>query len=115
MTVRVKTDSGPTIRRSYPSSTQNTLYYSIALVNIAYALIDNSNKMASMSIDQPEASTSTSSPRHKHHVSLVVDSALAREQYLRLVEANGVVHSLVQRLLEKHGGDQHVSDPGESD
>jgi hypothetical protein len=64
-----------------------------------------------MSIDQPEASTSTSTPPLKHHVSLVIDSALAREQYLRLVEANGVVHSLVQRLMEKHGGDKHVSLP----
>jgi hypothetical protein len=64
-----------------------------------------------MSIDQPEASTSTSTPPLKHHVSLVIDSALAREQYLRLVEANGVVHSLVQRLMEKHGGDKHVGLP----
>jgi len=27
---------------------------------------------------------------------------------LKLIEAEGVVHSLVQRLLEKHGGDKNV-------
>jgi hypothetical protein len=67
--------------------------------------------MTTLSTHQPEASTSTFTPTPKHHVSLVICSALAREQYLRLVEANGIVHSLVQRLIEKHGGEKHVSDP----
>jgi hypothetical protein len=62
-----------------------------------------------MNGNQPEASTSTSIPPSKHYVSLVIDSELPREQYSRLIETEGVVHSLVQRLLEKHGGDKHVS------
>jgi hypothetical protein len=62
---------------------------------------------------QPEASTSTSSPPSpsKHYVSLVIDSSLPRDQYSKLIEAEGVVHSLIQRLLEKHGGDKHVRVP----
>lgn len=40
----------------------------------------------------------------------MIDSTLAKDQYLKLVEANGVVHSLIQRLMEKHGGESHVSD-----
>lgn len=64
-----------------------------------------------MSRDQPEASTSTASPNHpppRNLVSLVVDSTLSRDQYLKLIETNGVVHSLIQRLMEKHGGETHV-------
>jgi hypothetical protein len=65
---------------------------------------------------QPEASTSTASPPSpsKHYVSLVIDSSLPRDQYSKLIEAEGVVHSLIQRLLEKHGGDKHVRLPPES-
>lgn len=59
--------------------------------------------------DQPEASTSTASPPSRHLVSLVIDSSLPKDQYLKLVEANGVVHSLIQRLMEKHGGESDVS------
>jgi hypothetical protein len=61
-----------------------------------------------MNNHQPEASTSTSTPPSKHYCSLVIDPGLPREQYLKLIEAEGVVHSLVQRLLEKHGGDKNV-------
>jgi len=61
-----------------------------------------------MNNHQPEASTSTSPPPSKHYCSLVIDPGLPREQYLKLIEAEGVVHSLVQRLLEKHGGDKNV-------
>jgi len=61
-----------------------------------------------MNSHQPEASTSTQMPVTKHYCSLVIDPGLPREQYLKLIEAEGVVHSLVQRLLEKHGGDKHV-------
>ena len=61
-----------------------------------------------MNNHQPEASTSTSIPPSKHYCSLVIDPGLPREQYLKLIEAEGVVHSLVQRLLEKHGGDKNA-------
>jgi hypothetical protein len=32
----------------------------------------------------------------------VIDSTLSRDRYGKLVESDGVVHKLVQRLLEKH-------------
>ncbi|KAK8858669.1 hypothetical protein IAR55_002898 [Kwoniella newhampshirensis] len=63
---------------------------------------------------QPEASTSTgpgptsplASPQHL--ATFVFDSRLPRARYAKLIEAEGVVHKLVQRLMEKHGGENHL-------
>ena len=62
-----------------------------------------------MNSDQPEASSSVS-PRRTHHLgTFVFDGNLPREDYLRLIEPDGPVHKLVQRLMEKHGGEENVS------
>ncbi|WVN85133.1 uncharacterized protein L203_100275 [Cryptococcus depauperatus CBS 7841] len=41
----------------------------------------------------------------QHAATFVFDSALPVLQYAKLVEAEGVIHKLVQRLIEKHGKD----------
>jgi len=60
---------------------------------------------------QSEASSSTSAARKAFHLAtFVFDSgALSREAYIKLIEHDGVVHKLVQRLVEKHPGDDCVS------
>jgi hypothetical protein len=88
----------PLKRVVYPSLS----YYIHVSLSLSYRLFTTMNN------HQPEASTSTSPPPSKHYCSLVIDPGLPREQYLKLIEAEGVVHSLVQRLLEKHGGDKNV-------
>jgi len=62
---------------------------------------------------QPEASSSTSALRKTPHLAtFVFDSgALSREAYTKLIEHDGVVHRLVQRLAEKHPGEENVGDP----
>jgi hypothetical protein len=57
-----------------------------------------------MNVDQPEASSSTSQPDPTmlRQATFVIDSTLSRDRYGKLVESDGVVHKLVQRLLEKH-------------
>ncbi len=62
-----------------------------------------------MIIDQPDASSSTNSPSPPHLATFVVDPNLPRERYVKLIEAEGVIHKLVQRLMEKHGGENNVS------
>jgi hypothetical protein len=66
-----------------------------------------------MTDNQPEASTSAaSSPRRSHNLgTFVFDSSLTREAYTKLIEPNGAIHKLVQRLMEKHGGEDKVSEP----
>lgn len=61
-----------------------------------------------MSSEQPEASGSTSTPVKERLVTFVVDGQIPRTHYDKLVESDGVVHRLVQRLMEKHGGESHV-------
>ncbi|OCF37249.1 hypothetical protein I316_01157 [Kwoniella heveanensis BCC8398] len=60
---------------------------------------------------QPEASSSTA-PNHvskpKHIATFVFDSSLPQKRYKKLIQAEGVVHKLVQRLVEKHGGENNI-------
>nr|XP_019045511.1 hypothetical protein I302_05901 [Kwoniella bestiolae CBS 10118]OCF24441.1 hypothetical protein I302_05901 [Kwoniella bestiolae CBS 10118] len=56
---------------------------------------------------QPEASSSTPS-LPKHIATFVFDSSLPRSRFKRLTVADGVVHKLVQRLMEKHGGETNL-------
>ena len=60
---------------------------------------------------QPQASSSTATLRKTCHLAtFVFDSgALSREAYIKLIEHDGVVHKLVQRLVEKHPGEDTVS------
>ncbi len=48
--------------------------------------------------------------RKTHHLaSFIFDSAtLPREAFTRLIEQNGVIHKLVQRLMEMHPNDDAV-------
>jgi hypothetical protein len=55
-----------------------------------------------MNSEQAEASSSTSLPAVHHQVTFAIDSSLTRERYETLVETEGVMHKIVQRLLEKH-------------
>ncbi|WWC88491.1 uncharacterized protein L201_003402 [Kwoniella dendrophila CBS 6074] len=69
--------------------------------------------MSSIAIqsDQPEASSSTSTNPTislKHLASFVFDSSLPRAKFKKLIVPDGVVHKLVQRLMEKHGGDTNL-------
>ncbi|WRT67890.1 uncharacterized protein IL334_004864 [Kwoniella shivajii] len=60
---------------------------------------------------QNEASSSTSipsSPPSKHIATFVFDSSLPRSKFKRLIVADGAVHKLVQRLMEKHGGETNL-------
>ena len=62
-----------------------------------------------MSMDVfPEASGSTGPLNPLHLSTLVFDANLTREEYVKLVEADGVAHKIVQRLMERHGGDAKV-------
>ena len=62
-----------------------------------------------MTDDQPEASSSTSTLAPLHLAAVVFDSGLSREQYVKLIGRQSLVHVLVQRLMEKHGSDKHVN------
>ena len=62
-----------------------------------------------MDMEQPDASSSTSSRPDPHLATFVFDPALARDDYVKLIEPEGVIHKLVQRLMEKHGGEKQVS------
>lgn len=62
-----------------------------------------------MDSHQAEASSSTAPPPTVHQATFVFDSGLSRERYTELIETNGVVHKLVQRLMEKSGGEASVS------
>ncbi|WWD04985.1 hypothetical protein V865_003056 [Kwoniella europaea PYCC6329] len=66
--------------------------------------------MSTISIQpgQPEASSSTPSIVPKHLATFVFDSSLPRSRYKKLTVADGVVHKLVQRLMEKHGGETNL-------
>ncbi|WWC96215.1 hypothetical protein V866_003082 [Kwoniella sp. B9012] len=66
--------------------------------------------MSTISIQpgQPEASSSTPSIVPKHQATFVFDSSLPRSRYKKLTVADGVVHKLVQRLMEKHGGETNL-------
>ncbi len=64
-----------------------------------------------MSIDPPEASSSTSSVPSPHLATFVLDSELPRERYVKLIATDGVIDKLVQRLMEKHGGENDVHIP----
>lgn len=41
-------------------------------------------------------------------VTFVFDSALPPQQYTKLVQPDGIIYKLIQRLEEKHGGDDYV-------
>lgn len=51
----------------------------------------------------PEASSSTSPPPVVHQATFVFDSGLSREHYVDLIENNGIVRKIVQRLMQKSG------------
>ena len=57
----------------------------------------------------PSSSTSLDSPPHL--ATFLFDAGLPRERYVKLIEAHGVIHKLVQRLMDKHGGESDVSRP----
>ncbi|TYJ58559.1 hypothetical protein B9479_000769 [Cryptococcus floricola] len=44
-----------------------------------------------------------------HLASFVFDSALPLPQYSKLIQPQGPIHKLIQRLIEKHGGEEHLS------
>lgn len=60
---------------------------------------------------QPEASSSTSPPPVIHQATLVFDSGLSRERFQQLIETNGIVHSIVQRLMAKSGNNEESVSP----
>lgn len=63
----------------------------------------------SMSDPQPEASGSTTARKVHHLATFVFDAAtLNRDTYTKLIEHDGVLHRLVQRLMEKHPVDDTV-------
>lgn len=62
-----------------------------------------------MSVEQPEASTSTSTAKSPNLGTFVFVASLTREAFVKLIEPNGAIHQLVQRLMEKHGGEDNVS------
>ncbi|OWZ78255.1 hypothetical protein C366_02895 [Cryptococcus neoformans Tu401-1] len=41
-------------------------------------------------------------------VTFVFDSALPPQQYTKLVQPDGIIYKLIQRLEEKHGGDDYI-------
>lgn len=62
-----------------------------------------------MSTEQPEASGSTPTRRNYHLNTFVFDSAtLPKESYVKLIEQDGVIHKIVQRLMEKTQGKDDV-------
>lgn len=59
----------------------------------------------------PEASSSTAPPPVVHQATFVFDSGLSRERYTELIEHNGIVHKLVQRLMQKSGNNEQSVRP----
>ncbi|WVQ73149.1 hypothetical protein IAR50_002713 [Cryptococcus sp. DSM 104548] len=49
------------------------------------------------------------SPHPVHLATFVFDSALPLPQYAKLIQPQGAIHKLIQRLIEKHGGEEHLS------
>ncbi|ODO05210.1 hypothetical protein L198_01899 [Cryptococcus wingfieldii CBS 7118] len=47
--------------------------------------------------------------RPAHLATFVFDSALPLPQYSKLIQPQGPIHKLIQRLIEKHGGEEHLS------
>jgi hypothetical protein len=65
-----------------------------------------------MSSDQAESSTAQSRKAAFHLATFVFDSgSLPLESYIKLIEHDGVIHKLVQRLMEKHPNNDSVSLP----
>lgn len=62
-----------------------------------------------MDVEQPEASSSTFHPVTRHAAAFLFDPSLSREAFTRLIEQNGAVHSLVQRISEQCRGADEVS------
>ncbi|RXK36800.1 hypothetical protein M231_05961 [Tremella mesenterica] len=63
-----------------------------------------------MDIDHPgpSVSSSASTSSNPHLATFVFESALPKDDYLKLIEPGGLVHRLVQRLMEKYGGEKQV-------
>jgi hypothetical protein len=65
-----------------------------------------------MTDDQPTASSSTTplggATSNHHLVTCVFDIGLSREAFSKVIEPNGTLHRLIQRLMEKHGGEDKV-------
>lgn len=57
---------------------------------------------------QPEASTSYHIPKATNIATFVLDSSLPRESFTKLVQVDGLIPRLVQRLMEKHGAGDNV-------
>jgi hypothetical protein len=59
---------------------------------------------------EASSSTMTGATSNHHMATFVFDAGLRREAFLRVIEAQGQIHRLVQRLMEKHGGEDKVSE-----
>lgn len=73
----------------------------------AWDLAAASRGSSAISMDHmPEASSSTAPPPVVHQATFVFDSGLSRERYTKLLEQNGIVHKIVQRLMQKSGNNE---------